>query len=121
MEWEVLYDEDFYAWLMEQLPDVRVCIVSHTNLLKQYGPSLGRPHVDTLQGSSYPNMKELRVQHRGEPWRVLFAFDPKRCAILLVAGNKQGNPRWYKENIPLADARYQRHLGKEGNNHGNSS
>ena len=55
-------------------------------------------------------MKELRVQFRGDPWRILFAFDPSRKAILLVGGNKRGDKRWYKTNIPIADGRYRRHL-----------
>jgi hypothetical protein len=71
---------------------------------------LGRPQVDTLQGSSLPNLKELRVQIQGDPWRVLFVFDSKRRAIVLVGGNKRGDKRWYKKNIPLAEARYRRHL-----------
>ncbi|MEZ4734565.1 MAG: type II toxin-antitoxin system RelE/ParE family toxin [Caldilineaceae bacterium] len=73
-------------------------------------PMLGRPQVDTLQGSSLPNLKELRVQIQGDLWRVLFAFAPKRRAIVLVGGNKRGDKRWYKKNIPIAEARYQRHL-----------
>ena len=64
---------------------------------------------DSLQGYF---QKELRIQYKGEPWRVLFAFDPHRQAILLVGGNKSGNKRWYKENIPIADQRYQKYLEK---------
>jgi hypothetical protein len=55
-------------------------------------------------------MKELRVQYKGDPWRILFAFDPVRRAILLVGGDKTGDDRWYKKNIPLADARFDKHL-----------
>jgi hypothetical protein len=55
-------------------------------------------------------MKELRIQYQGEPWRVLFAFDPQRQAILLVGGNKTGNKRWYVENLPIAEQRYERYL-----------
>ena len=86
------------------------------SILAEQGPSLGRPRVDTLEGSAFKNMKELRIQYGGEPWRILFAFDPTRQAILLVGGNKTGNKRWYRENILIADARYQRHLEllKEG-------
>lgn len=78
--------------------------------IEGFWPSLGRPQVDTLKGSRLVNLKELRIQHRGEPWRVLFVFDPKRRAILLVGGNKQGDARWYKRAIALAEERYQRHL-----------
>jgi len=55
-------------------------------------------------------MKELRVQHKGEPWRIIFAFDPERKGILLLGGNKTGNARWYETNIPIADKRYSEHL-----------
>jgi hypothetical protein len=79
-------------------------------VLGEFGPKLGRPRVDTLEGSSFQNMKELRIQYQGEPWRILFAFDPKRQAVLLVGGNKTGNKRWYKENIPIADKRYRKYL-----------
>ncbi len=110
MEWTILLDEAFERWLLEQVMTVRVSIASHIGLLAKFGPMLGRPQVDTLQGSSLPNLKELRVQIQGDPWRVLFAFDPKRRAIVLVGGNKRGDKRWYKKNIPIAEERYQRHV-----------
>ena len=74
------------------------------------GPTLGRPQVDTLAGATLTNLKELRIQIQGDPWRVLFAFDPKRQAIILVGGNKRGDKRWYRKNIPIAEERYRRHL-----------
>lgn len=110
MKWVILLDDDFEAWLLEQTTEVRVGLAAHIGLLAKLGPMLGRPQVDTLQGSSLPNLKELRVQIQGDPWRVLFAFDPKRRAILLAGGNKRGDKRWYKKHIPLAEARYRRHL-----------
>lgn len=110
MEWTVLLDDDFARWLSDQPYAVRVSIAAHIGLLAKLGPALGRPQVDTLQGTSLPNLKELRVQIQGDPWRVLFVFDPKRRAIVLVGGNKRGDKRWYKKNIPLAEARYRRHL-----------
>jgi hypothetical protein len=63
-----------------------------------------------VEGSEFTNMKELRVQFRGDPWRILFAFDPRRAAILLVGGCKRGDKRWYKRQIPIADERFRRHL-----------
>lgn len=110
MEWDVQSDEEFDAWLFGLEARVRAEIASHINLLRQFGPHLGRPHVDTVEGSAYHNMKELRVRFRGDPWRVLFAFDPTRRAILLVGGNKGGDRRWYRTNIPIADERSRRHL-----------
>jgi len=121
MEWQVLLDTDFKVWLLEQEQDVQVAIFAHIGLLKAFGPSLGRPQVDTLKGSRLVNLKELRVQHRGEPWRVLFVFDPKRRAILLVGGNKQGDARWYRRAIALAEERYQRHLEEMERTNGGDS
>jgi hypothetical protein len=110
MEWEVLSDEEFAEWLLEQDIGLQDEILIYRNLLKQYGPTLGRPRVDSVKGSKFHNMKELRVQWKGQPWRILFAFDPKRRSILLLGGNKQGDKRWYDRNIPIADARYEKHL-----------
>lgn len=85
-------------------------------LLEVYGPNLGRPHVDTLKGSRYANMKELRFKAGGGLWRVAFAFDRKRNAILLVAGDKGGasQARFYERLIATADARYAAHLERTG-------
>ena len=80
--------------------------------LREYGPALGRPEVDTLKGSSHANMKELRFRAGGGVWRVAFAFDPKRAAILLVAGSKSGvsEKTFYKRLIDKADKRFKEHL-----------
>ena len=86
-------------------------------LLRRLGPRLGRPHADTVRGSRHPNMKELVVQHRGRPYRVFFAFDPRRTAILLIGGEKTGDRMFYERYIPLADRLYDEHLtelGREG-------
>ena len=85
-------------------------------LLEVYGPKLGRPHVDTLSGSQFANMKELRFRAEDGVWRVAFAFGPKHNAILRVAGNKSGvsQARSYKRLIATADARYKAHLGRIG-------
>jgi hypothetical protein len=90
----------------EEQEDVRASV----NVLRQCGPSLGRPHVDSVVRSRHPNMKELRTQHAGRPYRTLFAFDPRRVAILLIGGDKTGNDRWYDEFVPLADKIYAEHL-----------
>lgn len=80
--------------------------------LQEYGPSLGRPDVDTLNDSKYANMKELRFRAGGGVWRIAFAFDPRRNAILLVAGNKAGvsEKKFYARLIEKADKRYKEHL-----------
>lgn len=119
MEWQVLLDEEFSQWLRGQDIDLRKEIAAHSELLKQYGPMLGRPRVDTVKGSRFPNMKELRIQWKGQPWRMLFAFDPKRRSVLLLGGNKQGDKRWYEKNVPVADARYEKHLRRMEKDNGN--
>ncbi|MHB1559435.1 MAG: type II toxin-antitoxin system RelE/ParE family toxin [Isosphaeraceae bacterium] len=115
MPWEVILDDDFADWLRGLDAGPRQEILAGSDQLSRFGPNLGRPRVDTLKGSVYPNLKELRVQYAGEPWRILFAFDPRRRAILLVGGNKVGDEKgWYRENIPIAEHRYARHLDKLG-------
>jgi hypothetical protein len=110
MEWTIIFHPDFKTWLGEQEEDVQDSILVGLGLLKQEGPLLGRPYADTLKGSRYPNLKELRVQHGGEPWRILFAFDPVRQAIVLVGGNKTGDKRWYEKNMTIAEQRFTEHL-----------
>ena len=83
-------------------------------LLERFGPQLGRPHVDTLNGSRHSNMKELRLSTADGVWRVAFAFDPERRAVLLVAGEKSGGSqrRFYRALIRKADERFDRHLAR---------
>ena len=82
--------------------------------LRQFGPALGRPRVDTLKGSRHANMKELRFTAAGGIWRVAFAFDPRRRAILLVAGNKAGLAErlFYRRRLRKADDRFDSHLAR---------
>ena len=82
-------------------------------MLKEYGPLLGRPSADTLKGSKLPNLKELRLSYRGAPIRILFAFDPKKQGVIILAGDKSGDKRWYTTNIPIAEERYAKHLEKQ--------
>jgi hypothetical protein len=110
VEWEIEYADEFEVWWDGlSLPEQKS--VAHVvNLLHLNGVKLGRPYADTLKGSKFPNMKELRIQHEGRPYRVLYAFDPRRCALLLIGGDKTGNKRWYDEFIPRADAIFADHL-----------
>lgn len=91
-------------------------VIAALELLQDRGPSLGRPLVDTVSGSKFKNMKELRPgSSRRSELRILFAFDPTRRAIMLVAGDKSGNwTGWYKTNIPKADALFGSHLNRQG-------
>src|SRR5712664_4994630 len=104
------FDSEFGA-LSEAVQDE---MLAHARLLEQFGPLLGRPRVDTLKGSSHANMKELRFDADDGVWRVAFAFDPKRKAILLVAGDKSGGSekRFYRQLIAKADERFDGHLSR---------
>ena len=110
--WEVLLHDAFVEELKQLNEGLQDELFAHAKLLANYGPHLGRPTVDTLKGSSYFNMKEMRFSWQQEVWRVAFAFDPKRQAILLVGGNKCGvnQSRFYKRLIQVAEHRYQEHL-----------
>lgn len=110
--WLVEFHVEFDAELLAMPRGLRVELLSHLTALSAFGPDLGRPTVDTLAGSRYPNMKELRFSWEGGAWRVAFAFDPLRRAILLVGGNKRGanQRRFYQRLIAVADARYESHL-----------
>jgi hypothetical protein len=101
-------------WLMDLDDDTYDQVIAAIELLQEHGPQLGRPIVDTVKGSSYKNMKELRPGSSGKSeLRVLFAFDLQRQAIMLVAGDKAGNwEKWYREKIPIADARLTEHLAQ---------
>jgi hypothetical protein len=109
-EWEAEFTDEFGAWCGGLTEDEQIDVRAGVNLLRRFGPTLGRPHVDSVASSKHANMKELRIQHRGRPYRVLFAFDPLRTAILLIGGNKTGKGRWYKEFVPMADRLYDEHL-----------
>jgi hypothetical protein len=112
MCWEIQLLDPVTAWLdgLDQASYEQV--IAAWRVLQTEGPQLGRPLVDTLKGSSYTNMKELRPGSKGNTeLRLLFAFDPRRTAIVLVAGDKAGNwNAWYRVNIPIADQRFSDHL-----------
>jgi hypothetical protein len=112
--WIVEIGDDFLPEFNALDEQVRVEILAHSRLLQQFGPQLGRPRVDTLKGSRHANMKELRFDAADGVWRVAFAFDPKRNAILLVAGDKSGasEKRFYKRLIAKADDRLDAHLAR---------
>jgi hypothetical protein len=114
VKWTVAFHEEFEPEF-DKLPlEVQDELYAEAEFIERFGPATGRPHVDTLKGSGYANMKELRFEAMNDEWRVAFAFDPKRVAILLVAGGKTGGSekRFYKGLIAKADARYERHIEK---------
>lgn len=110
MEWEVEYTDDFEAWWLDLTEAEQEDVDAKVRLLQVYGPTLPRPHADAVHGSKHPNMKELRVQHAGRPYRVLYAFDPRRTAILLLGGDKTGDAQWYERMVPIAARLYDAHL-----------
>lgn len=110
MPFTVNTSDEFDTWFTPLEEALQDDILFGVQLLQEYGPQLRRPYADILEGTSLSNLKELRVQHRGEPYRILFAFDPKREVLLLIGGNKAGDKRWYKRMIPLAEAIFERHL-----------
>jgi len=112
MTWTVDIHPDFELEFQALSLSVQKELFAKVKLLEEFGPQLKRPHADTLEGSMYDNMKELRFNADRGVWRIAFAFDPKREAILLVAGDKAGKPqkRFYKDLIKKADQRFDHHL-----------
>jgi hypothetical protein len=114
VKWIALFHEDFEPEFDALLEEVQDEMLTHAKLLEQFGPQLGRPRVDTLNDSRHANMKELRFDAADGVWRVAFAFDPRRQAILLVAGDKSGvsEKRFYRNLIAKADERFDGHLDR---------
>src|SRR5580700_11511311 len=82
----------------------------HRKFIAGSGPNSKDAHSSSVETSRHTHMRELRIQHEGRPYRVLYAFDPRRAAMLLIGGDKTGNDRWYAEFVPIADSIYDRHL-----------
>lgn len=110
MKWDVEYTDEFGDWWEGLEEFEQVAITASVQLLEELGPHLGYPHSSNIHGSKYNHMRELRTQCQGAPYRTLYAFDPRRIAILLIGGNKTGKDRWYEDNIPIADRLYNEHL-----------
>lgn len=117
MAWEVEYTDEFGAWWAMLGEPEQDGISISVGLLMDYGPTLPFPHSSGVATSRHEHMRELRVQIGGEPYRIFYAFDPRRAAILLIGGNKGGDDRFYKKYVPIADRLYDQHLrelAKEG-------
>ena len=112
VKWEVVFHEEFHKEFKALDEGLQDELLAHAILVRDFGPNLGRPTVDTLKGSTHANMKELRFAWEREVWRVAFAFDPMRRAVLLVGGDKSGvgKPRFYKRLVAVADERFDMHL-----------
>ena len=110
MAWTVVVTKEFEVWHRGLNVREVSALQNAVALLRAAGPAMGRPHVDTVHGSHHRNMKELRIQVKGNPLRVFFAFDPYRRAVLLIGGDKTGRDRFYQEMIRLADRLFDEHL-----------
>ncbi|NLS20310.1 hypothetical protein HGP16_27655 [Rhizobium sp. P40RR-XXII] len=121
-EWKVEFHPRFRDEIADLPKDARVELLAHLVVLRQKGFRLGRPEVDTLEGSKHANMKELRVKVLKVQWRFAFAFDPERKAVVLCGGAKSGVSQklFYKRLIDLADKRYDDHLAELEKNRGRS-
>jgi hypothetical protein len=111
-QWDVIFHDEFAEEVRQFSQTVREKLKAAATILSENGPQLGRPFTDTLKGSRHGNMKELRFDADGGAWRIAYAFDPRRKAILLVGGDKGGitKRRFYRNLLRVADARLDQHL-----------
>ncbi len=110
MAYEVEVSDEFKAWYEDLSEPEQNSVERVVLMLMEAGPSLGYPQSTGIKDSKFSHMRELRIQHEGRPYRVLYAFDPKRVALLLLGGNKTGEERWYEKMVSKADAIYEEHL-----------
>jgi hypothetical protein len=110
MSWEVEYSDEFGEWWEGLTEAEQESVAASVGLLELKGPHLPFPYSSGIQRSRHGHMRELRIQHAGGPYRVLYAFDPRRKALLLVGGSKWGDDRWYEKAVPIADRIYDQHL-----------
>ena len=110
MKCEVEYTDEFEEWWHSLSAKEQGAINATVELLQLWGTNLKFPHSTSITSSKHSNMRELRTQKSGKPLRVLYAFDPRRCAILLIGGDKTGDDRWYDKFVPIADRLYDEHL-----------
>lgn len=114
MEWGVEYTDEFEAWWETLSETEQESVAASAGLLEKRGPTLPFPYSSGVNMPRHGHMRELRIQHGGRPYRVLYAFDPRRLAILLLGGDKTGSERWYEEHVPRADDLYDLHNVAEG-------
>jgi len=111
MSWLVELTDECKAWWDGLDGDQQVSVGAVIDLLESQGPTLPFPYSSGIKGSKYSHMRELRIQHGGQPYRMLYAFDPRRAAIMLLGGEKTGEGnRWYEWAVPQADRLYDEHL-----------
>lgn len=110
MAWEIEFTDEFGSWWQRLSAAEQESVRAYVRLLQDFGVALRFPYCSGVETSRHAHMRELRVQHAGEPYRVLYAFDPRRVAILLIGGAKTGDERWYGTFVPIADDLYDAHL-----------
>jgi hypothetical protein len=110
--WEVEYTDTFESWWDELSEEEQESVAAYVGLLENRGPQLPYPYSSDVKSSRHGQMRELRVQHQGKPYRVLYAFDPRRIGILLLGGDKTGDDRWYEKYVPQADDIYDNHVAQ---------
>lgn len=110
MACDVAYTGEFEGWWNGLDLQEQESVAASVGLLEVHGPLLGFPHSSQIKTSKYGHMRELRIQHGGEPYRVFYAFDPRRMALLLIGGSKGGDDRFYETMVPRADKIYAQHL-----------
>ena len=112
--WQVEFTGEFESWWDDLVAEQQGKIDAIVHVLEEHGPNLGFPYSSGVKRSKFPEMRELRVQCQGRPIRILYAFDPRRTAILLLGGDKTGDDDWYERNVPTADRIFERHLKEQG-------
>ncbi len=110
MAWQIEYTDEFESWWEDLSEEEQIDIDSIVGLLEEKGPYLPYPYSSDVKGTKYGEIRELRIQHKGKPYRILYAFDIRRVAILLIGGRKTGGNRWYEKYVPLAERIYEEHL-----------
>jgi hypothetical protein len=110
MAWAVEFSDEFGEWWDGLDAAEQKSVDFSVILLSEAGPTLKMPHSSGVESSRHKHMRELRIQHQGRPYRVLYAFDSRRTAILLIGGDKSGNDRWYEKYVPKGDDIYDQHL-----------
>ena len=110
--WPVEYTDEFEAWWDGLNEAEQDAVAAAVTLLIDEGPKLEHPHSSKIKGASVSHLRELRKQHAGRPYRMLYAFDPRRSVILLIGADKTGDKRWYKRFVPLAERLYREYLAE---------
>ena len=110
MAWDIEYTDEFETWWVGLDEEEQIDIDAVVGLLEEKGPHLPYPYSSDIKGTRYKAIRELRIQHNGRPYRILYAFDPHRAAILLIGGRKTGGERWYEKYVPMAERIYEEHL-----------